>query len=465
MSAAAVEISQRQSFLVRLAVVMMVLVGGAIPLVLHGLVDAMCATITPADAKKRLRQPESTSLLVDIRPRDVFSQGHLEGAINWPLAELLNVSTPDDIPSDLRSHSLLLVCDVGLSSRQAAFRLQGTIHEKVYNVRGGIQEWIRSTAIEAASAKGRVSKSLTDLLHRTEPPLADRFDRWQTADGRTEALAFRVSPVYEQAVAVLTFFGVKLVYTILSLLGVIVLWRSRDADLTAVRWALIAFFLGENACALNYFVFRESSYLMEYLHSFGMFVCFGFVTYAVLEGIDQRILHLSDPRKHCSAMDLCGTCIKHADVPCGLRRLFLCLIPALALVAMMLPTADWQDESYNTLVLGQPYNYAHLRVYQIVENWYCCAAGLTMLAVSFAILVTRGQEGIGGAKIVLAAAIGPLGFGFLRMILAGTYHQNRVWYLCWEEVTELLFIATIGCVLWLFRRRLLPNVWPDTLRR
>ena len=53
---------------------------------------------------------------------------------------------------------------------------------------------------------------------------------------------------------------------------------------------------------------------------------------------------------------------------------FFVLTPALLVLALMLPTADWQDNSYNTLVFGSVYNYAHLRVHQQFENWYCAAA-------------------------------------------------------------------------------------------
>jgi hypothetical protein len=43
------------------------------------------------------------------------------------------------------------------------------------------------------------------------------------------------------------------------------------------------------------------------------------------------------------------------------------------------------------------------------------------------------------------------------MVLGGAYDQNRVWYLFWEETTELLFIFAVCLVLWVFRRSLLPE--------
>ncbi len=258
----------------------------------------------------------------------------------------------------------------------------------------------------------------------------------------------------------LSYFFLKPIYMLLSLVIVAVLWKSRSADLVALRWGMIAFFLGESACAVNYFGYKETSYLWEYLHGAGMLVSFGFIAYAVLEAIDARILGLSDPKRRCAATRLCGACIKQTNVPCGLQRSFYLLIPALMVIAMMIPTADWHDNTYNTIIFRQPYNYGHLHVEQLFENWYCPAAALLMFAVSLAILLLK-RDAIESAKIAFAAGIGPLGFGMLRMILGAAYDQNRVWFLFWEEATELLMVFGVCCLLWIFRRGLFPgfDVW------
>ena len=190
-----------------------------------------------------------------------------------------------------------------------------------------------------------------------------------------------------------------------------------------------------------------------------MLLCFSFVTFAICEGLDGRLLHVTHPHRRCAALGLCGVCIKHQDVPCGLQRTFYLLIPALIAVSLMLPLADWQDNAYNTWVFGQLYNYAHLRVYQQFENWYCGAAAIGLLTISLAILAVRGHSGMIWAKITLAGGVGALGFGMFRMILGGAYDQHRVWYLVWEESTEFLFILGILGVLMIFRRGL-AIAWP-----
>jgi len=431
-----------------------VLVGGAAPLVLYGWLFGRIATATPQEAKTLLRREVEPAVLIDVRPNQAFLAGHIDGAVNWSLEEILAATGPDAMPASFRGKTLLLVCEVGMDSRRAAGHLAEIGVEGAWNVRGGIQEWVRSTT----EALGRQCpwQSMAQAIAFTEPPKGEVFDRWRVAPDRVTAFPFRRSPLWEQAVAVLAFFVIKPVYTLLALAVVILLWNSRDADLAALRWGMIFFFLGENACAANYFLFKETSYLAEYLHSCGMLLCFGFTAFAVLEGIDRRILMLSDPGRRCAAVGLCRACMKHADVPCGLKQTFYLVIPALIVIALMLPVADWQDNSYTTLVFGQLYHYAHLRVYQQFENWYCAAAAIAMFAASLAILALKKHNPIAPAKIALAAGIGPLGFGMLRMVLGGAYDQNRVWYLFWEETTELLFILGVCFVLWTFRGTLLP---------
>jgi hypothetical protein len=140
---------------------------------------------------------------------------------------------------------------------------------------------------------------------------------------------------------------------------ILVLWRRSAPDLTALRWALICFFVGENFCATNCLIYGDQSVLFEYVHSYGIVLCFGLTVYALLEGLDLRLLKLSDPEARCAAVGLCQRCIKHSDVACGLRRLFQFLIPAMMLVALAPLCAKLLPLSYNTTIFGDIYNYSH----------------------------------------------------------------------------------------------------------
>ncbi|MGA2033178.1 MAG: rhodanese-like domain-containing protein [Thermoguttaceae bacterium] len=416
----------------------LVLVGTVVPMAVYGVLAACAPNITPEEAKRRLADVPAAALLVDVRQSEKFAAGHIEGAVNWPLAEILAVAGPDQIAAQRRRMNLFLICDVGIASRQAAWHLRTHGLAQASNVRGGIQEWMRS----APQREG------------------GDWDRWREPDG-LRWFPFRQSPPLEQFLAVFSYFFLKPIYMTLSLAIVLVLWRSTSGDLAALRYGMAAFLVGETACAVNYFGYQETSYLWEYLHAAGMFVCFGFLTYALIEAIDGRILGLSDPERRCAATRLCGACIKQTAVPCGLKHAFYLLIPTLIALAMMIPTADWHDTSYNTLIYGHAYNYGHLRAFQQVENWYCPAAAVLMLGVSLVAMLLSRQQSLEAAKIAFAAGVGPLGFGMLRMLLGAAYDQNRVWFLFWEEATELMMAVGVCGLLWIFRRGLFPgfDVW------
>jgi rhodanese-related sulfurtransferase len=413
----------------------LVCIGVAIPIVAYWTLVGGIPTVLPQEAKQLLRDRSGGALLVDVRTPERFEAGHIEGAVNWPLEQVVATGERSQVRAELRGKTLLLLCDVGMKSRSAAWHLNRIGVEKTADVRGGIQEWMRS----APQREG------------------GDWDRWRTPKG-LGGFPFRESPLFEQALAVLSYFFIKPIYMFLSLAIVAALWKSVSADLVSLRWGMIAFFLGETACAVDYFGYKETSYLWDYLHSAGMFVSFGFVAYAVLEAVDCRILGLSDAERRCSAVPLCGACIKFADVPCGLQRTFYLLIPALMVVAMMVPTADWHDNSYNTVIFDSPYNYGHLHALQQVENWYCPTAALVTLGMSLVVLLPMGRKQLDLAKTTFAAGVGLLGFGMLRMILGAAYDQNRVWFLFWEEATEFLLIFGTCCLLWIFRRGLLPGV-------
>jgi len=287
--------------------------------------------------------------------------------------------------------------------------------------------------------------------------LVDGEGAAMVVDGQVEALPFHDATSFEQFLAVASGFGFKITYSLLSLILVIVLWRSAAADLVALRWAMIFFFVGENCCAVNYVFFGETSYLFEFLHSYGMLLCFAFTTYAIIEGVDNRIVHVSDPEDNCGALRLCGRCIKHADVPCGLRRVFHLVILAMMALAGMGLTADFHEVSYNVEIYGATYNYFNPMAYQLYEIIFCPLAALVMFAASLVMLLLARGNSLKPAKMAFAGGCGAMGFGALRMILAGAYSKRMVYFVFWEEATELLFIIGVCWVLWIFRRRLFAS--------
>jgi hypothetical protein len=262
----------------------------------------------------------------------------------------------------------------------------------------------------------------------------------------------------EQWLAVIVAFGVKPVYMLLSLGLIIWLWRFRAADLFALRWGMIFFLVGEAFCAINYLFCAKESHLIEFLHSYGMAVCFSFTVYALLEGMDYRLIKFSSPQERCAALSLCRACFKNADVPCGLKRLFMVITPALIVMTCMMLCSRIEVVVYNTIILGAVYQYSHPVIYQLFEVRYCPLLAVALLMASWLVLIFKRVNPVPPAKVLFAAGVGPMGFGFLRLILFSAYDKNLMWFTVWEEITELLFIVGTVLVLWFFKHGLIASV-------
>ncbi len=58
------------------------------------------------------------------------------------------------------------------------------------------------------------------------------------------------------------------------------------------------------------------------------------------------------------------------------------------------------------------------------------------------------------SKVLFAAALGPLGFGFLRLFLFAAFRDDLIPFVVWEEITELVFVFAVVFVLVVFRQSL-----------
>jgi len=393
------------------------IIGGLLPLGLFWLFFARVPSVSVPEAKRLLEQTNAATVLVDVRPASAYESGHAVGAVNWPREKISAASAVQDVPPFLRDKKLLLMCEVGLSSALAVDKLR-TLGVDVRGVRGGLVAWL------------------------------------DYGDGKKSNLPFRPMSGFEQWLAVIIAFGVKPVYMLVSLLLIIWLWRQRAADLAALRWGLIWFWIGENACSIDFLFFKRSSDFWEYLHGYGMAVSFSFVAYAFLEGFDSRVIKFSPEKERCAALSLCRACAKYTDAPCGLKRLFTVMIPALMALALMPLSAGFQLNAYVTDILGTIHNYYHLASSQLFELRYCPVLALVLLTASWLVLLFKKDRPVPTSKVLLAAAVGPMNFGMLRMFFVATYSDRLGWFDVWEELTELLFVLSAGVVLWVFRHSL-----------
>ncbi len=270
------------------------------------------------------------------------------------------------------------------------------------------------------------------------------------------SIPFRESPRYEQLALVTAVLIVKPIYMLLSLVLILILWRVRSPDVLALRRGLFSFLVGETFCAFNIAFFNHSLYLFEFFHMYGMVVCFSFVTYAIIQISDLRVLGYSDPKQRCGLLGLCRQCTRSGDGACALTRIFYFLVPAGIVLAFIPLLSGTHAVSYNTTILGFPYNYSHPVVYQVFEIRYAPVYAVVLLTAAFLVLHFM-KAGVTAFRVLFAGGIGALGFALLRLVFFNVNRDNLVWFNFWEEVTELMFVGGVGFILWTFRHGLLPG--------
>ena len=385
-------------------------------------------TVSPGEAKDLLKKEPFNTLLLDVRGRREFDRMHINPSFNIPYNDLLDNNITDDQKAVIQGKTIFVLCDSGIASAEVTREL---INSRInaFNIKGGLGAWIAHA--------GKASTGVTSL---------------EAYPGEEELFPFRIAPSHEQWLAVLTGYGIKPLYTTLSFILIIILWKKNEIELKTLKYTLMFFFLGENFCAVNYLFFNHESYLFEYFHSLGMVISFGFAAYALFEGMDKYVFNYSDLQKKCAFLGLCGKCIKYEEVSCTLKRILIFLCFSASAVSLMPLFAELKMVSYNTEIWKTLYNYSHPAVYQLFEVRYCpIIAGAAFASAGLILLANKGDP-FPGVKIVIASGFGAAGFSFFRFILFHAYQDNLVWMEIWEEITEFIFIIGVAFLLWQFRR-------------
>jgi rhodanese-related sulfurtransferase len=407
-----------------------------LPLLLFWYFIGRVPTVDPDLAKELLSRPDSDYVLVDTRLPEDYRAGHIEGSISWPYEQIMAVTTKENIPERLKNKEIILVCYSGLNTAVAANHLLALGHDHIQSVGGGMETWM------AVSDK----------------PCLLSLCRLKTASGETKSFPWRTSTLLEQWSACIAAFGFKPTYMLLSFILILWIRKLSSPDVVALRWGLIGFLTGEAFCAVNYLFFGEDSYFVEYMHSFGMVLAFGFSAYALFLTLDERVVRYGETKRKCALLDQCLACVKNADVPCAVRRLYLLAIIVFMILALMPLAADTHGVTYNTEILGTDYSYSHPAIYQLFEIRYCPLVALVLFAAALVTFYLRKADPLPYAKILFASGLGFFGFSVFRLVLFQVYRDNLTWFVFWEELTELIYVASIGAALWIFRARLFREV-------
>ncbi len=93
-------------------------------------------SVDPVEARKRLTGGQGKVALIDVREPGEYARGHAKGAKNIPLSQLGR--RVKEVPAD---REVLLICQSGHRSMQAAKFLQQQGLTRVTNVTGGTTVW------------------------------------------------------------------------------------------------------------------------------------------------------------------------------------------------------------------------------------------------------------------------------------------------------------------------------------
>ncbi|MGI2856039.1 rhodanese-like domain-containing protein [Shewanella algae] len=77
--------------------------------------------------------------VIDVRAKDDFRKGHILNAQNVPMADIKNNQAAN--LEKYKTTPIILVCNAGMTSSQAAQILVKQGFEKVFNLKGGMGDW------------------------------------------------------------------------------------------------------------------------------------------------------------------------------------------------------------------------------------------------------------------------------------------------------------------------------------
>ncbi|MGL5046804.1 MAG: rhodanese-like domain-containing protein [Shewanella sp.] len=89
--------------------------------------------------------------VVDVRSSDEFRKGHIVDALNVTLADIKNNQI--SALEKYKASPIILVCNAGMTSSQAAQLLSKQGFENLYSLKGGMGEWNAANLLVSKSKK------------------------------------------------------------------------------------------------------------------------------------------------------------------------------------------------------------------------------------------------------------------------------------------------------------------------
>jgi len=93
------------------------------------------AALAPQDAIRLMNQGAT---VLDVRPQQAYSEGHINGARHFEAAQILKAA---ETLKRYKERPLIIVCDRGTIAAAAARTLTRQGFTQVFNLRGGVTAW------------------------------------------------------------------------------------------------------------------------------------------------------------------------------------------------------------------------------------------------------------------------------------------------------------------------------------
>jgi hypothetical protein len=248
---------------------------------------------------------------------------------------------------------------------------------------------------------------------------------------------------------------VKPTYMLMSLGLILWLKRSQMRDLGLLRTGLIAFLAGESACLLSFYLSGSGVPVQgfEVLHGFGMAVGLGYGLWGAYSIAEARFLSMNELQRGCALSRFCGTCTRQSELLCKPQQQLRHAIVLMVVLAFLPWSQELLVRDDSAVLFGSSVDYEWPIVNQLIELRLYPALALVGLVTAWVLLRKR-RSALEQGHRFLFLGLGLLGFSLLRVLLNGTFARRPYWSDIWEETTELLGIAGVALLLWVFRQRL-----------
>lgn len=102
---------------------------------------ALSANVVDISQQALINADKNELMIVDVRTPEEFQQGHIPGAINVPLSEI--IADPTSLSAS-KGKPIVLYCRSGYRAGKAAEALHKDGYQNLRHLEGDMQEWLKA---------------------------------------------------------------------------------------------------------------------------------------------------------------------------------------------------------------------------------------------------------------------------------------------------------------------------------